>query len=255
MDNILTFNNVSFGYTKKESVLESVSFSLQEQAVTALLGVNGAGKSTITWLAANMLAREEGTITLFGHPVEQWNDAMKRGVGLLSSIDPLFEFFTIDEHLEYVGRLYRLDRSVLKKRIDNLKSVFNLAEFDGRRINTLSTGNRRKLGIITTLIHSPRLLIWDEPFNGLDPVATVRLKELITHLKESGVTILMTSQVIEPVEAVCDRVILLNGKKILFEERIQDLEKLLKTHHAHNLESLLYKIGTAGKPLAKMDWL
>ena len=255
MNNILNFQDVSFGYTKKENVLESVSFSLRDSAVTALLGVNGAGKSTITWLAANMLIPNGGSITLFGNPVEWWNKTMRKGIGLLSYIDPLFEFFTINEHLEYVGRLYRVDRSLLKKRIDNLKSVFDLGEFDGKRINTLSTGNRRKLGIITTLIHSPRLVIWDEPFNGLDSIATVRLKELVQKLKASGTTVLMTSQVLEPVEAVCDRVILLNGKKIVFDENLSDLSVLLKKHNTLSLEGLLYKIGTAGKPLTGIDWL
>ena len=100
-----------------------------------------------------------------------------------------------------------------------------------------------------------RRVIWDEPFNGLDPVATVRLKELVQKLKTSGTTVLMTSQVLEPVEAVCDQVILLNGKKIVFDESLSDLSVLLKKHKTPSLEMLLYKIGTAGKPLAGMDWL
>lgn len=102
---MLEFRDVSFGYTKKKAVLDSVSFSLQEGAVTALLGINGAGKSTITWLSGNLLTPDEGDVFLFGEPIKRWTNEMKKGIGLLSSTDPLFEFFTIDEHLEYVGRL------------------------------------------------------------------------------------------------------------------------------------------------------
>ena len=245
MDKTLLFDKVSFGYKKNDRVLEGVSFSLQEGSVTALMGINGAGKSTITWLASRILEPDDGKIQWWGRSSSDWDKNIKKRIGLLASADPLFDFLTIDDHLAYVGKLYGIDKTELRKQTQQLKSVFGLDEFQGRLINTLSTGNRRKVGIVTTLLHSPKLLIWDEPFNALDPIASLRLKELIKKLKHEGRTLLMTSQVIEPVEQVCDKFLLLDGKKILFDKAVADLGDIKEQYGVHSLESLIYKIGTA----------
>lgn len=253
MNKILQFENVSFGYTKREKVLEDISFSISEGQATALMGVNGAGKSTIAWLATRILQPRQGAIQWWGRPSNLWDDETKKRIGLLASSDPLFEFLTIDDHLRYVGKLYGLDADTIHKRTTNLKAIFGLEEFDGRLINTLSTGSRRKTGIITTLMHRPRLLIWDEPFNGLDPIASVRLRELITKLKEDGVTLLITSQIIEAIEQVCDNFLLLDQKNLVLNEPIDNLAGLKKLHDVHNLEALIYKIGMKKKQLPDMD--
>ena len=253
MNSILRFEKVNFGYVRRESVLEEISFSLTEGQATALMGINGAGKSTITWLACRIMQPRQGQIEWWGRSSAQWDDGMKKRIGLLASSDPLFEFLTIDDHLNYVGKLYGLDSDTIRKRTTNLKSVFGLDEFDGHLINTLSTGNRRKTGIITTLMHKPKLLIWDEPFNGLDPIAAVRLKELIKKLKEDGVTLLITSQVIEPIEEVCDNFLLLDRKKMVLNEPMDNLAGIKEKYGVHNLESLIYKIGMEKNRLPDMD--
>jgi len=244
MNSILRFEKVSFAYRKNDPVLEDISFALTEGTATALTGINGAGKSTITWLASRILGPRKGQIEWWGRPAAAWDENMKRRIGLLAASDPLFEFLTIDDHLHYVGKLYGLDTGTILNRIANLKSIFGLDEFDGRLINTLSTGNRRKTGIVTTLIHRPSLLIWDEPFNGLDPIATVRLKELIKRLKTEGTTLLITSQVLEPIEQVCDKILLLDRKRLVLDEPISGLEGIKERYGVSNLESLIYKIGT-----------
>jgi ABC-type multidrug transport system ATPase subunit len=244
MNSVLRFEKVSFAYKKNESVLEDISFALAEGTATALTGINGAGKSTITWLACRILGPRKGKIEWWGRPAAVWDEKMKRRIGLLAASDPLFEFLTIDDHLHYVGKLYGLDTGTILNRIANLKTLFGLDEFDGRLINTLSTGNRRKTGIVTTLIHRPSLLIWDEPFNGLDPIATVRLKELIKKLKTEGATLLITSQVLEPIEQVCDNILLLDRKRLVLDEPISGLEGIKERYGVNNLESLIYKIGT-----------
>jgi len=254
MNSVLRFEKVSFGYKKNETVLEDISFSLTEASAAALMGINGAGKSTITWLASRILEPRKGTIDWWGRSTDQWDEKMKRRIGLLAASDPLFEFLTIDDHLHYVGKLYGLDAATIRKRTANLKSVFGLDEFDGRLINTLSTGNRRKCGIITTLIHRPALLIWDEPFNGLDPIATVRLKELIKKLKTDGTTLLITSQVIEPIEEICDKLLLLDSKRLVLDEPVSNLAGIKARYGVHNLESLIYKIGMEKARLPDMDW-
>ena len=253
MNKILRFDNVSFGYTRRENALENISFSLTEGEATALLGVNGAGKSTLTWLASRILVPREGSVEWWGRPSSGWDDNMKRSIGLLASSDPLFDFLSIDDHLTYVGKLYGLDAETIKRRTANLKSIFGLEEFDGRLIGTLSTGNRRKTGIITTLIHRPKLLVWDEPFNGLDPIASVRLKELIGKLKDDGTTLLITSQLIEAVEQVCDRFLLLDRKHLVLDEPVDSLARLKDQHKVHNLEALIYKIGVGESQPRDMD--
>ncbi len=253
--NLIDVKNVSFGYTK-ENVIEDLSFSVEEGKCVGLLGVNGAGKSTLTWLLCNMLEPKTGEILIIGEKLGMESYHIKAQFGVLPAQDPLMEHLTIEEHLYYVGRLYSIEKKELPERINNLIKIFGLEEFRNKQNRHLSTGTRRKVGILTTLVHSPRLLIWDEPFNGLDPISTATLKELIRTLKQNGITLFFTSQVIDPVEAVCDQVMILDNKKLLLNKSIGDLRSLIAEEKVNTLEELLVKL--AGKPesaMPTMDWL
>jgi ABC-type multidrug transport system ATPase subunit len=253
MDEILKVENISFAYKPGNPILDEISFGVTRNETTALLGINGAGKSTMIWLIANLLTPSGGQIRLFDRNNRSMDANTKRRIGVLSSYDPLIEFLTLDEHLEYVGRWYGLDKTVLHRRIGQLKDIFGPDEFQGRLNLELSTGNRRKAGILTTLIHSPEFLIWDEPFNSLDAIATVRLKELITVLQKNGTSILMSSQVLEPVEKLCSRVILLDKGKIALNETVRNLHLLKEKAGVTTLEALIYKLGTEHKNLPSID--
>jgi ABC-2 type transport system ATP-binding protein len=255
MANLIDVKNISFGYTT-DSVINDVSFQVSEGNTVGLLGVNGAGKSTLIWLLCNMLEPKTGDILIIGEKLGMESYHIKAQFGVLPAADPLMEHLTVEEHLFYVGRLYNIDKKLLPERINNLIKIFSLEEFRKKQNRNLSTGTRRKVGILTTLIHSPRLLIWDEPFNGLDPIAAATLKDLIRTLKKNGITLFFTSQIIEPVESVCDQVLILNEKKLLLNESIESLRGQIAAANVNTLEELLVKL--AGKPqteMPDMDWL
>ncbi len=253
--NLIEVKNVSFGYTK-ESIIEDLSFSVEEGNCVGLLGVNGAGKSTLTWLLCNMLEPKTGEILIIGEKLGMESYHIKAQFGVLPAQDPLMEHLTIEEHLFYVGRLYSVDKKALPERINSLIKIFDLEEFRNKQNRHLSTGTRRKVGILTTLVHSPRLLIWDEPFNGLDPISTATLKDLIKTLKQNGITLFFTSQIIDPVEAVCDQVMILDSKRLLLNERIEELRKQISDAKVKTLEELLVKLaGKKQSEMPKIDWL
>jgi ABC-2 type transport system ATP-binding protein len=254
--NLIDVQNIAFGYTVKEKVLEDVSFSVPSGAVTGLLGINGAGKSTLIWLLCNILEPTTGTVKIFGETLGMESYHIKAQFGVLPADDPLLEHLTIEEHLFYVGRLYNIEKALLPERIEQLISIFDLQEFRKKQNRHLSTGTRRKVGIISTLVHSPKLLIWDEPFNGLDPIASAKLKDLIRTLNQNGITIFFTSQVIEPVESVCDRVLILDHKTILRNDTMENVRQEIAAANVRTLEDLLVKL--AGKPdtaTPSLGWL
>ncbi len=255
--NPIEVHNITFAYKGNNTVLEDISFAVQQGSVTGLLGVNGAGKSTLTWLLCNMLEPNEGTINIMGEKLTMDSDHIKAQFGVLPAEDPLVEHLTIEEYLTFVGRLYNVEKKLLPERIGQLVQLFGLEEFRKKQNRHLSTGTRRKVGILSTLLHSPKLLIWDEPFNGLDPIASATLKELIQTLKKNGITILFTSQVLEPVEAVCDAVLILDNKRLLLNQTMAEVEEQIRAAEVQTLEQLLVKL--AKKPQAEaagtMQWL
>jgi ABC-2 type transport system ATP-binding protein len=255
--NPIEVQSITFAYKGNKTVLEDISFAIAQGSVTGLLGVNGAGKSTLTWLLCNMLEPNQGTIKIMGEKLTMDSDHIKAQFGVLPADDPLIEHLTIEEYLTFVGRLYNIEKKLLPDRISQLIQMFGLEEFRKKQNRHLSTGTRRKIGILSTLLHSPKLLIWDEPFNGLDPIASATLKELIMALKGNGMTILFTSQVLEPVEAVCDAVLILDDKRLLLNQTMTEIREQIRAANVQTLEQLLVKLARKpqGEDSVTMPWL
>jgi len=257
--NPIDVQNVSFAYNGNNMVLDDISFTVRQGSVTGLLGVNGAGKSTLTWLLCNMLEPKHGSIKILGEKLTMDSDHIKAQFGILPADDPLIEHLTVEEYLTFVGRLYNIEKKLLPDRINQLLPLFALEEFRKKQNRHLSTGTRRKVGILSTLLHSPKLLIWDEPFNGLDPIASATLKELIATLQTNGITILFTSQILEPVEAVCDAVLILDNKTLLLNQTMAEIKEQIRAANVQTLEQLLVKLASktpaTSDSMRDMSWL
>jgi len=194
---------------RKNQVLKDVSLTLEKGEVYGFLGQNGAGKSTTIKLALGLLKPDGGRISMFGE--EGITRADRVRVGYLSEEIGLYPHLNAVEMLRLVGELFRLRGRALTSRIDELLVAVGLDGDRKLRIKQFSKGMRQRLGIATSLVNDPELLLLDEPYAGLDPVGRRQLRELLLALKERGKTILLSSHIVPDVEAVCDRVGILSG--------------------------------------------
>lgn len=197
------------------AALDNVSFSVQPNEIFALLGPNGGGKSTILWILATLLFPTRGAVRIFGEDVRQNPDAIRRRMGVVFQSPGLDRKLTVRENLLHQGHLYGLRGRALKKRIDELLGRFGVADRAGEAVELLSGGLRRRVDLARAFLHSPQLLLLDEPTAGLDPAARRDWWSYLIDLREKdGVTILMTSHMLDEAE-LCDRLALLSWGRVV----------------------------------------
>ncbi|HEU5171113.1 MAG TPA: ABC transporter ATP-binding protein [Gemmatimonadales bacterium] len=195
--------------------VQSLSFTVAPGEVVGLVGPNGAGKTTTLRSIAGIVRPTEGTIRVAGHDLGRDPVAAKAALALIPDEPHLFDYLTVEEHLRFVGRLYRVADAA--ERIPSLLDELELA--DKRRVlpGALSRGMRQKLAIACGLLHDPRALLLDEPLTGLDPVGMRRMKSTIARRAEQGAAVLLSSHLLPMVEQVCDRVLVLHrGRAVAF---------------------------------------
>jgi ABC-2 type transport system ATP-binding protein len=197
-------------------VVKDVTFSVARGEVLGLLGVNGAGKSTTLAMIAGVLAPDAGVVKLDGLDLHEHSATARTRIGYLPENVPLWPELTVREYLDACGRLRGLDRAARNRAIDRELLRLDLSGMANRLSGQLSLGQKRRLGLAQALLHDPELLVLDEPGNGLDPVQTAQLRELIRTLSESRATIIST-HVLGEVEAMCDRVVILHEGRVRYD--------------------------------------
>ena len=200
--------------------VDGISFSVPAGQVCGYLGPNGAGKSTTLQIIAGILASDEGSVRICGHAPGL---EAKRRIGYVPESGALYSLLSVWEHLHLVADLYQLEPDVAGRRMDRLIDLFGLGEVAARRIDTLSKGQRQKVALSTALLHDPEVILFDEPLNGLDATAARAVKEIIRGLAAKGRTILYSSHILDVVERICDRAIILDHGKIVADMPTVDL--------------------------------
>ncbi len=191
--------------------LSNVSLSVPVGQIVGLLGPNGAGKSTMMKSVLGLLRPDVGEILLFGRNVREDPVGTKRQIGYVPESASLYEFLTGAEYLDFVADMYGLDPEARRARIPQFLTGFELAGHENTLISGYSQGMRQKVALIAALVHRPRLLVLDEPLNGLDPRSARVTKDLLKNLAvREGVGVLFSTHVLEIAEAICDRVVILN---------------------------------------------
>jgi len=187
------------------------------------LGPNGAGKSTTIKMLTGLLAPSSGRISLLGLDFAQNLVELKRQIGVVPEGMGLFERLSAPEYLEFVGRMYGLDKATTRKRSEELLEFMQLADRSRTMIADYSHGMQKKLALAAAVIHGPRILFLDEPFEGVDALAAGALKELLARMTERGVTIFLTSHVLEIVERLCSHVAIIKKGQLVAQGSMEQL--------------------------------
>ena len=211
---IVQFEKVAFSYIGTE-VLHRISFTLRRGEVVGLLGPNGAGKSTTIKIIAGILSPLAGVVTVAGFSLPERAIEVKQRIGYVPESAALFESLTGQEFLELMGRLHEVEEEALQHRIHEILEVFHLSSDRVSRLDTYSKGMRQKILIAAALLHDPELILLDEPLSGLDVNAAIMVKDLIAALASEGKTILYSSHVLDVVEKVCDRALIIHNGNLI----------------------------------------
>src|SRR5215471_7193322 len=222
------------------------------------LGPNGAGKSTTIKMLTGLLAPTAGRMELLGvdfaaHPVE-----VKRQIGVVPEGMGLFERLTGVEYLRFVGRMYGLDRPTAEKRAEELLEFMQLADREKTQIGDYSHGMQKKLALAAAVIHGPRILFLDEPFEGVDALAAGALKSLLGRMTERGVTIFLTSHVLEIVERLCSHVGIIHKGKLVAQGSLEELRAGVSGAEGSKTtleEIFLSIVGQSGAEQARLEEL
>ena len=211
-------------YYGEVKALGGVSFHVEKGEIVGLLGPNGAGKTTAMKILTCFIPPTSGTASVAGHDIFRDPLAVKRCVGYLPEEPPVYTELTVDEYLDYVGRLKGLSGGGLKAARQRVLEKCGLADVAGRLIGNLSKGYRQRAGLAQALIHNPDVLILDEPTVGLDPVQIVEIRSLIRELAQEH-TVVLSTHIMQEVDAVCRRVIVIGDGKILAVDTPENLKQ------------------------------
>ncbi len=204
--------------------LADVSFSVPAGTIVGLLGPNGAGKSTTMKAVLGLVRPDRGRIRLFGDDVLADPTRAKQQIGYVPESPALYEFLTGAEYLDFVADMYGLDGSAREARIQQFLTGFELAGHEGSLISGYSQGMKQKVALIAALVHRPRLLVLDEPLNGLDPRSARVTKDLLRNLAtRDGVAVLFSTHVLEIAQAICDDVVILSHGAVLASGTVESL--------------------------------
>lgn len=234
-------NSLHFTYGSAE-VLHGLSFTVRRGEVTGLLGPNGAGKSTTLRILIGILEASSGTVEVEGLSLPAQAFEVKQRVGYVPEAAELYDTLSAQEFLELCGRLHNLDEVLLQRRIEAMLDGLGLLDERLQQLNTYSKGMRQKVLLASALVHDPDVVVLDEPLSGLDADAAVLVKRLLSALAAQGKTVLYSSHVLEVVERVCARVLILDHGTLIADG---SPSALMTSTHEQTLEDVFRRVTQA----------
>ena len=216
--------------------VDGLNLQVRSGEVFGFLGPNGAGKTTTMNVLLGFVNPSSGSASIFGVDVRQ--PIARQRIGYLPELTYYYKFLSTEELLRFYARIFRIPRDEREKRIDAALKLVELESARKRLIKTYSKGMQQRVGLAQALINDPDLLILDEPTSGLDPLGRMKVREIITRLKERGKTVFFSSHELGEVETVCDRVAILHEGHLQVEGRVDDLVQKYQC----NLENVFLKI-------------
>lgn len=246
------------------TAVENVTFSVAQGQFFGFLGPNGAGKSTTIKMLTGLLEPSVGTIEILGRPFGASALDLKRQIGVVPEGMALLGRLTAPEYLHFVGRMYGLDRETVSNRTEELLEFMQLAGDRRKMVTDFSHGMQKKLALAAAVIHAPRVLFLDEPFEGVDAIAAGMLKAMLQRMIQRGVTIFLTTHVLEIVERLCSHVAIIHQGRLVANGSLEDLRAGVastlpgsQSESKLTLEEIFLSIvGTGGQePVQELSWL
>ncbi|MDY0214375.1 MAG: ABC transporter ATP-binding protein [Bacilli bacterium] len=204
--------------TKKRVAVDDLSFNAYEGEIYGLLGPNGAGKTTALRIISTLIKKEKGEVLVNGFSITKEPAKVRSQIGFLTSELKLDDFFTPNYLFDYFASLHKVDPQVAKERKERLFDQFGVSEFKEVKISDLSTGMKQKVSLVISIVHDPKIIIFDEPTNGLDVITAKTVIDFLLALKNEGKTIILSTHIFSLVERICDRVGVIIDGKLIFEE-------------------------------------
>jgi ABC-2 type transport system ATP-binding protein len=229
--------------------VDGLDLSVPTGSLFGFLGPNGAGKSTTVRMLVGLLKPDAGSIRILGLDPETDGLAIRRQIGVVPDGAPLFDRLSGREYLTFVGRMHGLAAAEIARRSDELLKLMDLASDGDKLIADYSHGMRKKTALCGALIHGPRVLFLDEPFEGIDPVAARTIRDLLTGLARRDITIFLTSHVLEIVDRLCTDVAILAKGKVLVSGSLESLKK------SGTLEDVFLRTVGGGGAKAELSWI
>ena len=233
----------------RKVAVDNLSLSIPAGSFYGLVGPNGAGKTTTIKMLTGLLMPDSGSASIFGNDV--WSDvnSAKRAIGLMPQADEIFKTITGLQLLTYAGMLRDMSRAESVKRANDLLSAFDLTEAANTIVSDYSTGMTKKICLATAMIHSPRVLVLDEPFEAVDPVSSANLKDILAEYVSTGGTVIISSHVMELVEKMCSHVAIIN------EGHVAAAGTLAEVAQGKDLEERFMELVGGRHAAARIDWL
>jgi ABC-2 type transport system ATP-binding protein len=250
MEYALELENLTKRFGEKTAV-DNLTLRLRPGSFLGLLGRNGAGKSTTLKMVTGLLQPTEGCIRVLGLDLAKDDIAIKRQIGVMPEDMALLEYLTGPQYLRFVGRMYGLEDAMIDARREELFAKLDLATTPKGLVADYSYGMKKKLALCAALLHGPRVLFLDEPFEGIDAVTSRTIKEILHALQVRGVTIILTSHIMEVVERLCPLIAILDEGRLL---GFGPLDELRLAEGAENLESLFVEL-VGGAKTGELSWL
>ncbi len=210
-----------FKYYGDQAAVKDVSFTVKSGEIVGFLGPNGAGKSTTMKVITGFIPASNGEVKVCGMPVSVDSLETREKIGYLPEHNPLYLDMYVKEYLTFVGNIYKVKN--VKERVEEMIKAVGLEVEQFKKIGQLSKGYRQRVGLAQAIIHDPEVLILDEPTSGLDPNQLVEIRELIKKIGKEK-TVMLSTHIMQEVEAICDRVIIINKGEIVADDKAADLQ-------------------------------
>lgn len=210
-----------FKYYGDQAAVKDVSFTVKSGEIVGFLGPNGAGKSTTMKVITGFIPASSGEVKVCGMPVSVDSLETREKIGYLPEHNPLYLDMYVKEYLTFVGNIYKVKN--VKERVEEMIKAVGLEVEQFKKIGQLSKGYRQRVGLAQAIIHDPEVLILDEPTSGLDPNQLVEIRELIKKIGKEK-TVMLSTHIMQEVEAICDRVIIINKGDIVADDKAADLQ-------------------------------